>query len=344
MKSKIKGVIAAAFFLLGLIITGSDIAAQSGLQMSVSGYVRDVATKMPIPGVTVYIFRANRDTEDIDNNVFSGTSDVNGHYKVRFLDAGKYSFSIEIPGIGGVHIGMIANDGSSTAGYYDFEIEEARNKMLNIFLGTNSYPHIERKDCKLRSEINFTMLYVMDSKEASRSAQRGHVCNGMEIFEPGEPRYVTDETQIIVDGKEKDGVFKYQFEHACFNECRNRKCGFGFCQAELMTSIELHGPDWVKKKHPGWSNELIACQIDCLLKHEKVHYSMLIPICCEEWNNFLNSRKNKNICCEKNQTCKDFTADKWKIFLDNVDAKMNGTETNANQVQQACISPNCEGK
>lgn len=342
MKPTINKITAPVCFLIIFIITVSYMPARSGIQMSVSGFVRDAQTKMPLSGVTVYIFRENQEPGDTDN-VFSGTSDNNGYYKIRFLDAGKYSFSIEIPGIGTVQIGMIANDGSSTSDYYDFEITEGRNKRLNIFLGTNAYPYIERNDNKLWNEINFTMLYVVDGKEAISPTQRGHVCNNMEILEPGKPQYISDETVIIIDGKEKSGIFKYQRERACNTKCKNGKCDFDICQAKVRTSIELHGAGWLKKKHPNWSDELIACQLKCLQTHEMVHYNMFIPICCEEWNNFLDYLKNSNnnICCKEKKDCDSHLEEKLKTFWDKVVSRMKGTETNAVKEQQGCISEKC---
>ena len=63
------------------LIHDMKIYPQSGLEMSVYGFVRDLDTNQALEGISVYFFRIKNDEL---TETFEGTSDKNGFYKARY--------------------------------------------------------------------------------------------------------------------------------------------------------------------------------------------------------------------------------------------------------------------
>jgi hypothetical protein len=291
------------------LIIGSDfhIFAQSGLQMSVSGYVRDVNSNMPIAGLEVLIFNLEQESRI---KVFKGTTNVNGFYKVRFLNAGKYQFSINKPKIGIIHIDAIAQ-GGEVGNPYSFEIIEGVNKRLNIFMGENNFPYIKVDTSEYSGEINFTMLYMKRQVEIKSIRSSAPVitkeCDGLTWIFKTEEIEVPDDYQLIYpppkDGSTDFGSFHFQYNFFTFEySCENDKCKYTDFRLEVDSCILVQSVNFYMEKYK-FTEDCAKCFRKCTLYHENAHANSFFPIACEEWINFLN--KFDSIPCCKDKDCTD---------------------------------------
>jgi hypothetical protein len=140
------------------------IFAQSGLEMSVSGLVRDVNSNMPIPGVEINIFKLEKDSI---SDIFIGTSDKNGFFKIRYLKSGNYIFRIKLPGIGTLGATVFEKEN-----FNKFEVQDGRNLYLNIFLGENYIPTFEKNVSLSGGIINIKILYDNNFRPKVENLQR----------------------------------------------------------------------------------------------------------------------------------------------------------------------------
>ena len=327
--------------ILLFLFIGNALTAfgQSGLEMSVSGLVKDFDSNAPIPGIEVIIFKVEN---DIITDVYNGTSDRNGFYKVRYLAAGKYKFSVDIPGLGMVLIGMIAVDGGTVNDLYEFEVIEGINTILNFFLAENPYPHIERDDDKINNEINFTMLYVNPDSQnyiekKSLLKLKETTCGSLKITDPAEI-IVKDTDKIIIDGKEANASFCFQLKWSYDLKCVKNKCVYLNLYGLWITEIKMHSLKWYYDRYPYRSKELNACYRECSKKHEEYHNIMFGPIACEEWEKFLNSIDDSVCCCTEDDTLKCKNCIRKKIFEMRIIVanRIDKTEIKANSITYEC--------
>lgn len=278
--------------------------------MSVSGFVKDISSNKAIVGIEIIIFKLEHE-KVID--VFTGTSDINGFYKIRYLNAGKYRFAIDIPEIGRVHIGMIASNGSMQ-GFYDLEIKEGRNTELNFYLEENSYPYIERNNIS-EYWINFTMQYVRHdlqisgiSNSLSKSETLDTSCGDLTIKDAKKTEVPGKKEIITRDGKKAEGLFVIQFTYKGLIKCPDGKCVVFNLTGIWDTEILFHSMEWYKDKYPDRSEKLNLCNLQCTLEHEKIHSVEFKPIACNEFTKLVEYTKNISTpCCEENMStiCKD---------------------------------------
>ncbi len=73
--------------LLLIIGTAFSLKAQSGLQMSVYGMVRDANTNLPLHGVGITIYKLEQ--EEI-TKVLHAKSNSKGFYEISLVEAGEY--------------------------------------------------------------------------------------------------------------------------------------------------------------------------------------------------------------------------------------------------------------
>jgi hypothetical protein len=104
---KYKIVMYFGLYLISLLIVSisEKSFSQTGLLMSVYGWIKNIETGNSIQGIIISLFKITEDEKHIF--ISEGTSDENGFYKLKPLESGTYHFSIEIPGRGIVHIGFI---------------------------------------------------------------------------------------------------------------------------------------------------------------------------------------------------------------------------------------------
>jgi len=323
---KLKSKIFNFVLMLIVLIGGSAfrVYAQSGLQMSVSGYIRDVNSNVPIPGVEVLIFNLKQES---GIRVYKGTSGANGFYKVRFLDAGEYQFSINNPGIGIIHIESIVQ-GGEVGNPYSFEITEGVNTTLNIFLGENNFPYIKVDTSEYSGEINFTMLYMNRQIERRSKLSSTPViskeCEGLTWLFKTEETEVPDDV-LLSYPPPKDaidfGVFKIQYNFLPYGySCENEKCKFSNLRLEVDTCILIHSVNFYMEKYK-FAKDCAECFRKCTLDHENFHADSYFSIACEEWINFLN--KLDSIHCCEGKDCTDKFYEYYLEFRTNISNKSN---------------------
>jgi hypothetical protein len=325
MKSKGKffGFIAMLWFIL--TGAGTIIFAQSGLKMSVSGYVRDVNTDIPIPGVEVLLF----DMKQANGiKVYSGTSNSVGFYKIRYLAAGEYEFSVINPAIGFIHIETITQGGEHI-NPYSFKIEEGINKILNVYMGEYDYPLIKTSTSLDLTRIDFTMLYVKRQVQsrsaiADASAVIYKECNGLTWIFNTDVIEIEDDEYIIYPPP-KDAVdfggFAREYQFQKFKaECKDDLCEYPDFKLIVDSCIVIHKTSFYEKIF-NLPAKCAACYQQCTLNHENAHVNSFFPIACEEWINFLD--KFDTLPCCKNGDCKDQFYEHYGKFIKNINSKVN---------------------
>jgi hypothetical protein len=289
-KGKFFGFIALLWFILSG--AGAIIFAQSGLKMSVSGYVREVNTNIPISGVEVLLFDMEQDN---GIKVFRGTSNSVGFYKIRYLAAGEYEFSVINPSIGLIHIETITQGGEHRNPYL-FEIEVGINKTLNVYMGEYDYPLIKTSTSPDLSKIDFTMLYVKRqvqsrSAKAAASSVIYKECDGLTWIFNTDVREIEDD-EYIKYPPPKDGVdfggftLQYDFQEYTY-QCKDDLCKYSDFKLIVDSCIVIHKPSFYEKVL-NLPAKCAACYQQCTLNHENAHVNSFFPVACEEWINFLN--------------------------------------------------------
>jgi hypothetical protein len=313
--------------ILLILLIGSSftVFAQTGLEMSVSGFVRDVYTNIPIAGVEVLLF----DMEHANGiKVYRGTSNSVGFYKIRYLAAGEYEFSFINPAVGLIHIETIIQ-GGEYRNPYSFEIEVGINKNLNVYMGEYDYPLIKMSTSPDLSTIDFTMLYVkrqvqIRSEKAASSSVIYKECDGLTWIFNTDVREIEDD-EYIKYPPPKDAIdfggftFQYDFQEYTY-ECKDDLCKYSDFKLIVDSCIVIHKPSFYEKVY-NLPAKCASCYQQCTLNHENAHVNSFFPVACEEWINFLN--KFDTLPCCKNKDCKDQFYEHLAEFRKNVKNRLN---------------------
>lgn len=150
--NKFYGMVKMLLFLL--IGNAFPVFSQSGLEMSVSGFVRDIDNNAPIPGVEVIIFRLEQNSI---TDIFKGVSNKNGFYTVRYLETGEYEFYLYIPGEGLIYV--FRNHSSDQRIMNLISIKDGINTNLDIFLGVDDEEIEYRDDSLDGTRICYNLIY-----------------------------------------------------------------------------------------------------------------------------------------------------------------------------------------
>jgi hypothetical protein len=332
--------------LLILLIGNSfPVFAQSGLEMSVSGFVRDIDGDVPIPGIEVVIFKAEN---GIIADVFRGTSDRNGFYKVRYLAAGNYRFSVTMPTIGMIHIGMITSNGKTYSHLYELKIRDGQNIRLDIFMGENPYPSLKRNISLDGSTITFVMKFPkakLLKKAMARNLLKSteESCEGLTVTGP-EIYEVSDDEDLAVE--EDDPEDKRDVEFGAFRyikalykpkaECKEESCIFSNARLDIETCILIHSMNFYKEHFHTNDDEYAACLRECTKIHEFAHSDAFFPIACDLWKHLLNDLKILT-CCDKNtEMCLAGFDKRYEIFELDLSDQMLLTEDEAEHDTKSC--------
>lgn len=347
------------------LIIGSDfhIFAQSGLQMSVSGRIREFNTHRPLAGVKIEVCRfENEKITDVKRS----KSSRNGYFKIRFLDAGQYRLSIDIPEIGGLHIDSIASYGMIGKDNYKFEVKDGQNVVINVFLGEYQFPYIQRKDSFDKNRIEITMFYTNEMKQgllyAGENQQRqekmlqdedinmptaslssSSPCPGLHFNYWCPIITLPDDFPLSFEDDVGGKIMLYSDMKNLGYLCKNDQCNFDDFILEGGAIIVLRRPQWFDMHYncpgPGQDIECGECHHECTKKHELIHwedfkYSFVTYAC-----RFLEEIRNIPVKCD----CEDWVT-KCRIkfyeafykFKKNYNFYMEGSEDRACDVSDPC--------
>ncbi|MCP4148841.1 MAG: carboxypeptidase regulatory-like domain-containing protein [bacterium] len=349
--------------LLVIIGSNTQLHSQNGVQMSLTGVVQNIDNKSPVSGVKVTLFKLN---DQGIKGIFSAVSDSKGFYKIRLLEAGKYRFAVDMPGIGIIQISMSASNGVSTQWYYEFEVMEGKNSRLNIFTGQNPYAYIERNDNAALNEMNFIMLYDIPASRqnktkkspedmgvrdnAKRTADRDMKGDTLAILPPnigGEINYGSLILRPVIETITSDTIYTEDEETGEKRKCNGLStfiltikkatwCIDGICnyelKAEMKRYLTIHTMQWYADNHPENSHQLNSCHRDCTIVHETVHHQDFIDLTYPEWQKFLAELNRSTIkCCDG---CQDVIGAKFDEMWDRVKAAAG--EKHAYHKSDAC--------
>ena len=332
--------------LLILLIGNSFPAfAQSGLKMSVSGFVRDVDVDVPIPGIEVVIFKVEN---GIIADVFKGTSDRDGFYKVRYLAAGNYRFSVTMPTIGMIYIGMITSNGKTYNHLYELKIRDGQNIRLDILMGENPYPSLKRNISLDGSTITFVMKLPkakLLKKALSRNLLKDldESCPGLTVTGP-EIYEVSDDEDLVFE--EDDPEDKKDIEFGKFSyilaryqpdvECIKESCIFSNFRLDVETCILLHSVNFYKEHFNTNDDVYAACLRECTKIHEFAHSDSFFPVLCNLWKQLLNDLKILDCCGNNTDACRDGFIKRFEIFKLALKDELEPTEDEAAQDTKSC--------
>jgi len=338
-KTKIQGsyivlVVILLFYISALV---SPVHAQSGLSMSASGCVRDVNSNKFIANIRIYLFKIEYGQL---TRVYSDVSNNRGYYKIRYLPAGKYRFGIDIPEIGYLHIFWLSDNGGALEDYYEVEIKEGQNKIIDILLGEAQYPSVSKEDNDLLGEICFTIKYTSNSlkyiKTRINAAQIP--CEKLTITGP-DIDVVEDDVQLLsMKGEPANGqiVFETSFKYAY--DCFKEKCFYDNFRLNVNVAIKLHTPNYYKQFYPEIDdNDFFLCLKECTNKHEMYHFNAYPPVACKWWEEFLNDVNSMETqCCTDKESCRKNMNKMWEKYSANIDKEMGETETDAEVLSKKC--------
>lgn len=328
-----------AIFLICIGSSVSTLHAQSGLSMSASGNVRDVNSNKFIPNIRIFLFKIEygqltRAYSDVSNN--------SGYYKIRFLPAGKYRFGIDIPDIGYLHIFWLSDNGSALVDYYDVEIKEGQNKIINILLGEAQYPSVSKLDNDLLGEICFTIEYTSNSlkdiETIGKAAQTP--CEKLTITGPDIDVVGDDVPLLSMKGEPANGqiVFETSFKYAY--DCFKEKCFYDNFRLNVNIVVKLHTPNYYKQFYPEIDdNNFFLCLKECTSKHEMYHFNAYPPVACKWWKEFLNGVNSmEKECCTDKESCRENMNKRWGKYSAEIDKEMGETETGTETLSKKCDS------
>ncbi len=342
------------WILLLVLLCSFKVYSQSGLLLSVFGQVKQFNTNVPISEIEIELQRWKND-EIVE--IQTSKSDKNGYFKFKCLKPEEYTFSIGIPNIGSFFIGSIADNGATDNDYYKFEIKDGQNMKLNIILGENPFPWIQREDSKDGSQINFTMLYTNEMKNADyesenkmmstgQSAQNN--CPGLKIFNTTTYEVPDDWHFPNTDydkHEEAWGIFSrwYKQPTGVTFVCENGKCKYFNLKMSAGGYVLMHSFAWYQNKYPGHSDKFVTCRRECVEQHEFIHSADFNRIVNSEWCSFLNKVNNVSIDCDNcyfKEYNKRVCASKYKVFLkkmfENIEEKIHAGENYAVFMLKAC--------
>jgi hypothetical protein len=302
MKYKIAVLFILLFF--SLLIAGIFFRSmsQTGLLMSVNGWVKDLETGNPIPGITIDLFKFTENESSVF--ISKGTSDINGFYKIKYLEAGLYYFFIETSDRGIVYIGFISFGGSEED-YYKLEIKSGENKNLNIFIGEDPSPDVKREESLDGKTIDFIMI-LKKEEPLEVTAQSSKNKNFLKAQQTEEQVYKKLRISNSLDIKEveadvkferdESGQYYYDFNIRVQLFFMNGTCVLGDCTGTFDGKIRIHKFDWYKKRTndeqaknglPPLSDDTIRCLYDCVKTHEWTHWRLAPGVLKKHWDELL---------------------------------------------------------
>lgn len=348
-------VISFGLLIISILIGGISYRSipQTGLLMSVYGWVKNIESGNSIQGVTINLFKVTDDEKYIFTS--EGTSDRNGFYKIKPLEPGIYRFSIELPERGTVYIGFIEFGGGSED-YYKLEIKAGENKNLNIFLGENTIPDIKREEFQNGGRIDFIMIIhkEVESKTMRKSAdvkplefqQAMAEDTGLSIIQDPNLIVVGEHKQLGYKGNAA-GIYKFEFDPEIRTTFKGNTCEFPQPKAIFNGWIEIHSFEWLKTKMneereknelPPHSDDYIRCRYDCLKVHERTHMDLAPKRVKDAWDYFL--KKLVPISAECMEECIRWRKQWEERLIVDVEDGIDATELFAKKAQREC-DKNC---
>jgi len=353
---ELKNKIINSFLMLLVLISGSTLSvyAQSGLQMSVSGQVREFNSNEPLAGINIELSRLeNEKITDIQ----SSKSNQNGYFKIRFLKTGHYKFSIDIPEIGLLYIDFVP----SRKNYYQVEIEDGKNIELNVFLGEYLFPYISRKDSLDSSKIDFVMFFTKEMVQGEHSyanekineAKEGGTVKKLEAplnlsspcdllhFNYWCPIFTVPENfPLDFEDGARGVTLIYKYYKGIDYDCEDDRCKYDF-RIEAGACIAIKSPQWhAANMCDSQSTECGECYYECTRKHELVHWEdfkkCFVPIACK----YIEQLKIIPVDCECREDWVDKCRKKYYELIENLKAEYREcyepTEDNAYGVSDPC--------
>ncbi|MCP4148842.1 MAG: carboxypeptidase regulatory-like domain-containing protein [bacterium] len=380
--------------LLVIIAGNTQLVSQNGVQMSVSGTVRHADTGQPMEDVEVVILSIYNKTV---TGVSFGVTDSSGYYKVKYLNAGEYKLSFNVP----EKDTTIFTSESGEKDPYGFFIEEGRNVNIDIQLGESEYPYITRDESMDGANICMTTYNykeqetpaadkiptttdsatVRSTKEIQTSAGKPQMTPNTAasaattkvssktiysntvgkltlIIKDGGIIHVPDAAAFYIFGPHKQGRcypnFRCQvrrrkgkkwavcYEHP--NGLQEPRCEIsssGNFKITLTLTILMGSEDFLRaclmnaNPNKTYSDELIKCKWQCLLKHEESHKAEGIKIAknlFKELTDIFYSFK----CCPNEQDCQTLLLELYETFKSDFNRELADTETEAEYQQWLC--------
>ncbi len=347
------------FLLFVLIGNGFPVFPQSGLEMSVSGFVRDVNTKIPIPGVEIIIARFEQGNF---TDIFTEKSNKNGFFMVRYLQAGNYIFRIKSPE------NMTLGSTLEPKNFDQLVIKEGINVNLNVFLGESEIPSFEKSVPIDGSTIMVKILYnktlYQEIDELIKKEKLGLIdkafedstgYGGLIILDP-KIIYVEDDFVIMdSDGDICDSAIAYGYPRIEYYKIFCNKdepggecyCSFIGLKCYIETSIYFHKTTYWGKKYPNAIDECIQCIMNCAEDHEGIHKKLMNEFIQDQWNSLKNKLKEKlsYLCCDDSKFCEDVCGKKLEIerleLIEAIFKNAPKTETIATEATKKCITSEC---
>jgi len=334
-----------------------NVFPQNGILMSVSGQIKDANTYTPQAGVEVLLFKYKN---DVLVEHFNSISDKNGIYKIGYLEAGRYEFILDIPGIGMVFLPIyIYDQGEFSQEELNFlNIIEGKNVNLNFFIRESNEITELREEYFDGRVINYTLNYINKDKISLRGSE-GKISsreqtikyNGLTIILK-DPVDVPDDEPLPGNHPDGKGLcmittdIKYIPEDFyCKTGTDIEKCAyvkklpvevtveiFMFSKARLKKILEKM---YLECKIEDW---YVQCQYDCLIVHEKTHQELSVEILKKLWDE-LWKKYTAFRCCE-NVSCQYKLECLVDDFKKTARSQLKETEDDADKKQHECKTNN----
>jgi hypothetical protein len=123
-------------------------------ECSVSGYVKEINTEIPIHRATIYVYEDNKQKKDQDQDLYIVKTDKKGFFNITIVTPGNYSIFVEIPGIG-----VIGYAFAGGPNFHDFKIKNHQELKFIFHIGKSKTPILEKKISEDGNTINFKMLH-----------------------------------------------------------------------------------------------------------------------------------------------------------------------------------------
>jgi hypothetical protein len=336
---------------------------QSGLEMSVSGFVREVYNNAPIPGVEVIIFRLEQNSI---TDIFKGVSNKNGFYTVRYLETGEYEFYLYIPGEGLIYV--FRNHSSDQRIMNRISIKDGINTNLDIFLGVDDEEIEYRDDSLDGTRVCYNLIYkkfeeiqisetTVNYNESQTQSPEIVEHNGLTII-LGAPEVIPDDQPIPgTNDPDAQGIcdpsaIRLDYKQIMpFCDIRTiperKKCDFDRQpKSKIIFEIKIFSKERMKMFYVNkysnicnindFTESFIQCQHDCLIKHERTHQELGANIMMNLWDELWLKYKSTSCSCTKD--CTNIIDKLFVNFLKSFQEKYNKTEDNADEAQCKCIT------
>ncbi|UCH93739.1 MAG: hypothetical protein JSV88_26205 [Candidatus Aminicenantes bacterium] len=126
---------------------------------SVSGYVKEINTDIPIPIATIYIFEDNKYKDTQERDLYIVKTDKKGFFNITISDPGDYSIFVEIP-----VVGIIGYAFAGGPNFHDFKIKKDQELKFIFLIGKSKIPILEKKISEDGNTIYFKMLHDKSDK------------------------------------------------------------------------------------------------------------------------------------------------------------------------------------